>query len=843
MSRTLKILLSILLVLAVIFSLAYLFTPSYVGVEEKDVSSSTPYFKTHFQDESQFIVEAIVQDLAGMSYFGKNKSAPDPKLFSVEAVETKPNFRKPQYSVTINLDKKLQKLTSPLDVRTAIWSSELYLEVLNTLFTSLDLHPTPTPITDPDVSILKDLSAFIAGDIERKNQKLSQALQTDFLNADLHENAAFLLGVFMLRENSGDFFDIRQPLCRMTAHLTFARALRKDHQLGQIGQLAESLSYALMNNQNDSMDKANALQANSPEIELWLRVLRTRNTSDYRILENISSPSTVEKVEYFRAMAESIHSVMAVKKFGLENFDTVPDWFRIISARNYSVQLGHVLLKAGLPLELQEISTVYKFSHKAPLEQKDLVKALNVSPRFCVSSENKESSVNVIDWGTWAMFLQRHLCHTVQQNFYFMNHKWGVHDQATEFSAECDKIFEGIRLYPFTQRFNSTEVNAYHKAVDKAFAVTVETPHLVSPEIWNNLCYKMDFAELYKPNPNPHVNEWHKHNPPPGTAYHPLPRMNHPSLTGRPNKEKILDELHEIAPYDMDISYNLLWIKYNKAVTLEQQEDVYKPLMDYRASPLAQIAYKQSHDAEIYERFMLKAASINPIHYYPLGDYMKDHQMDDKAAEYYQKGRIEFPDSVYAASVSGWMTEYYQKHGKLDEATKLADEAAEVYSFSGLETKAKLLEATEKYDEAFDYYRKIEDRYNASDPAIFFLTRYQKKTGDKKFESELKKRLQVLFPTGLEKIELTNLNNSPLDGVIIEEENQNVVSSGLKKGDIIVSLDQVRVHSLSQYLYLRESKDDPELSLIIWRQGKYFEIKAQPPGRKFGANFQTYTKK
>ena len=73
----------------------------------------------------------------------------------------------------------------------------------------------------------------------------------------------------------------------------------------------------------------------------------------------------------------------------------------------------------------------------------------------------------------------------------------------------CGEVRTGIwrrRLYPFVRRFNCTDVEAYHKSVDDGFKVTVDTPHLVPAECWNNLCYHVSFAPLYSPNPNPHIN-------------------------------------------------------------------------------------------------------------------------------------------------------------------------------------------------------------------------------------------------------------------------------------------------------------------------------------------------
>jgi len=157
-------------------------------------------------------------------------------------------------------------------------------------------------------------------------------------------------------------------------------------------------------------------------------------------------------------------------------------------------------------------------------------------PDGCFNSSDDTVHVKVIGWGQWANFLQRHLCHAVQQNFHFMLHQWGVPDEAKSFRAQCDESFGGLRLYPFVSRFNCTDVASYHKSVDEGFKVTVSTPQLVPAECWNLLCYHVDFAPPYDPNLNPHVNEWHSRNPLPGTVYDLGPRLDHPasSTAGMP---------------------------------------------------------------------------------------------------------------------------------------------------------------------------------------------------------------------------------------------------------------------------------------------------------------------
>ena len=74
-----------------------------------------------------------------------------------------------------------------------------------------------------DTALLSNLLDGIPETIEQENQTLSAALEKEFANPALHEQAALLLGAFLLREHSGNFFEIRSPLSRMTAHLAMAR--------------------------------------------------------------------------------------------------------------------------------------------------------------------------------------------------------------------------------------------------------------------------------------------------------------------------------------------------------------------------------------------------------------------------------------------------------------------------------------------------------------------------------------------------------------------------------------------------------------------------------------------
>jgi hypothetical protein len=629
----------------------------------------------------------------------------------------------------------------------------------------------------------------------------------------------------------------------MTAHLAFANALSGGAPLSLSGRFAEIMLDTGMENQKEALAKLEKVNTNEKAAMIWKRVLLTINTGDYRPLAEIANATPVERAAWFWSYS-LCSSVTAAWERLYEHDLTRPDFCRMANSLGYSVGIGHDLLKRSLPLEQKEIEEIYELYHGKKLPGQSYASVLNDLPEGCVMrGKNDEAKVRVIGWGQWASFLQRQLCHAVHQNYYFLNNKWGVHDEAKQFAAEWDQKLSGLRLHPFVRRFTASDEASYHKAVDDGFAVTVATPHLVSPECWNYLCYKVSFAPLYSPNPNPHVNEWHKHNPPPGTAYDPSPRMNHPSLISESDTPARLEKLHAIAPYDLVVSWNLRTAKYGTNASYEQLIEIYKPMLDYSATPMVNCAAAAKNQPDKYEPLMLRASKLQAWHYGDLADYFWYRTNMDKAV-YYAEQRVEHdPDSVGVANVSGWLIQHYLDVGNTNRARELADFAGEVYSYRGLEAKAGFFERIEKYNDAFDWYQKIEERYENSRELMDFCIRYRQKTDDRRFEPELDKRLKKIFPKGMKKVSVSDFAQPPGYAVLINEDNDLLKKAGLKKGDVVVAVDGIQVFTLFQYAYVRDKGNSSDLKLIVWDGTKYREVNANPPNRRFKAEFRDYKTK
>ena len=797
------------------------------------------YFEPQFQTEAQFVVGAIVSDLAEQMYFAKFHCLPNQKEFLVVATESGGSVDEPVYNLQVQLGSKISEVRMDVKIDGPIWSAEVYRPLAEKLAQAMKLDAGTSAKTD-DTSLLAKLIDSSPETIERQNEELSEALQNDFTNPELHEKAALLLGMFVLREHSGHFFDIRSPLSRITAHLAMAQFLRGSDPFSINGQMANTLMLTAVGDQAAALEQLRGMNTNDAPVAAMVRGLHARNTGDYRELAAATDRSPFESIQCFYAMADSLGSTLAWPKLTDEQKKAI-DYVRIANDLGYSVEIGHELLDVSGPLEISEIKSVYELWHPGGSMPTEVGKALNELPEHCFqTSAGGKVSVRVIGWGQWAMFFQRQLCHAVQQNFYLMNSMWGVPDEAKDFAAHCEQSFGDLTLYPFVRRFNCTDVEGYHKAVDDGFKLTVKMPQYVSAGCWNYLCWSVSFAPPYNPNPNPHVNEWHNHNPLPGTVYDLNPRLNHPSLVDRGD---VFERLHELAPYDSRIARQIIKRKYQDNPTFDQAMALYHEVTPYSPSALRAVAQGVYGEPAKYEKLMLQAAELDPRNYYDLGDYefrMNNTLMEDKAAEYYQKAYDADADRVRASNYAEWLVRYWLKHNRTTKAGAIAQEAGEVYSFNGLAAQAVFYEETSNYDSAFEWFAKIEERYGSSAPLLNFCLRYKTKTGNAHFEAEVQKRVAKIFPKGMEKVSFSDFKEPPKDGVVFRANSGLLQSAGLKMGDVIVSVYGVRVHDTVQYTYGRDMKDT-ELELIVWQGDAYHEIRANPPGHLFGVDIGDYS--
>ena len=329
-------------------------------------ANSSAYFATPFQSESQFIVEAIVSDLAEQMSYASSHRLPEKRVFSVTATE-KPGspLDAPVYEVRVRLAPNKSAVKAEVSINGPIWSPAVYEALAKELARAVGLGGG-NPGKPDDTTLLSKLTDGTAETIEAQNQAISAALEKDFRNPDLHEEAAMLLGAFLLRENSGYFFENRSPLSRMTAHLALARFLRNTEAYSVNGRMAEAVLLTLIGDQAPALERLKVIGTNDAGVAAMVRTLQALNTGDYRSLEQATDRSPIESAAWLWARAYCNGTPLAWQKLSDEQKRTI-DFVRIANQMGYSVEMGHELLAASIPLELREISAVYEASHHEEL--------------------------------------------------------------------------------------------------------------------------------------------------------------------------------------------------------------------------------------------------------------------------------------------------------------------------------------------------------------------------------------------------------------------------------------------------------------------------------------------
>lgn len=805
-------------------------------------------FDTHWQTESQFIVESTVIDLAGMAYFGKYNRALQPEQLEVNALELQGSEGEPpKYQLHLSYPSAFD-IEMNLAVTGSIWAPELYSDVVKRLFDVLQVDRSKASSeTGPShSSCLRDLTDPTASMVERVNNTVSAELQSNFLSPAQHEHAALLLAAFALREHSGMFFEIRSELCRMAAHLAYAHALQNGPPAIAEGKIATAALAALYEDQETALRLLTDVKTEDRSAQAWVRALRIRVTGDYRLIAGVKDLTLLERREAFEAQITGIEASVADR--ALPEHDELrglTDWSRLLNSHHPSVQLGHEILERSVNAEIQEAQQVYLLDTASELERGSFIDKLNAEPEPCVSAgANNANAVRVIGWGHWANFLQRHLCHSIQSDFAFMQWMWGVPDEARKYRDTVDQQFGRLRLYPFVRRKNATEESYYRKAQDAEMAVVHHRPHLVPAAVWNEMSYKVPFAALYYPPPHPYVNEWHRINPLPGTAYNFFPRSYHPSLTGRKDVAALMSHLHTRAPYNNYVTHYYLYVRSGPGQSLHSDGpamvEAYSPVLEFNSIIAGKVAEAYKAEPEQFEKWINRASSIDPFWNYTVGEYYAGKRRDADAARAYEQIINDDPDNVRMSQRCDWLVRYYERTGAADKAMALAKRAAEVYSEGGLETIAHLLEERGNYSGALQYYKKIFDRYNSETQLVGYLLRYERATGKSDSAPELRKMLADVLPHGLEPIEVGSLKSAPKTGIVLEKETEETRKAGLRLTDVIVGVRGYKVNTFAAYQAVRDLESNTPFVLQIWRDGGYREISAAPPDNRFGTPMHNY---
>ncbi|XHR27346.1 MAG: hypothetical protein ACFUZC_15530 [Chthoniobacteraceae bacterium] len=774
------------------------------------------------QNEPAWIVQSILHDLVEMAVFAKTHTPLAANALELQSLPADAGGY--HYLARIHLPGIEEVASVPVDITGSIWDSAAYQPAARVLLEKLGVAGNADGITVHE-SAVRTLTAPQALNLQRENQRVSAMLSAHPLSPEAHEQAALVVGVLGLRENSGALWNPEGFCNRATAHLALARALRGAEALSDAGEIAELLTSLEADTKADSEQRiARLRERNNPELAPWINAALMRNRRDWRVLEKRGSASLLERIEYFRAKCEAVSPDLAGEELWKTSPEQVSDWCNILLQFDFSVGSGHRYTSPALKMLLVETEAVFPEGKAMQLNAENLAKVLNKDPGGPVQKDEKGKWKLVpIDDGAWAHFFQRHLIHAATRTDFFLRDRWGVPDEAAKFEDSIGKLFDELTLAPFLHVLWSIPKHIDHSGDAQAEALIRQHPEWVTETPW---------AKVHAAAPA--LAAWFSSGLPPGTAYRfgarhkEVPAMKHLDANQ-------LKNLYDLAPWQLNVVQAYLKALYGEKPTPDQARSILGPFLDFHFVAMECYASYNKENVPEYVAIYERMAQLDPDQYLNLSEYYRDHHMDEKAAEAYQAGIDHDANAVWAANECGWLVNYYYDHDQKARALQVAKFAAEVYSYRGLQTFAKLQERMGNPAQAETYFEKINERYKDNLPLLAFYVRQT--VANPSYAAKVKSNLGSIFPNGLETVAMENFTAAPQKGVLINEESPLLAKNGLKRGDIIVALDGKRVQSFPQYKLVRELTESPHLELIIYHAGAYKQVQAEAPNRRFGADF------
>jgi hypothetical protein len=767
--------------------------------------------------EEKWMATQIGKQVAEMVAFAHGKKLPQSSGLTFSATRPSPNE---QYKFIATMPDA-PEVRSDFALSDYFWSPTNFIPWTQQLLTSWSAPGSP--IAPADLEIFERLATPRPDMLVREDQRISEALSKAPLDPQLHEEAALLVGSFILREAAAEFCDTRRELCAMSAHLALARAIRPESS--SAGELAEAILCILSGRETTASELLTRLRltADGPEgmttdrATMWERALQMRNTGDYRLLDKPQSYSLLERLEYFRALRGTIGSAAAEDYLQKSSPERLAEWPIVILAGGIRVADGNRWTETAMGGNLEEAASEYQSYFEKPASGDELVSALNAEPVHFVLDHENHPSYQVLGWGAWAGFRQRQLCSLLGTTWSWLDGHLGLPAEAKNFQQQLASKFGSLTLYPLVKFFDpEKDGKAKHDYTGAVQKLMRQHPERISFRLAHDTV--------------PDARRWFWPILPFGTTYDLGYRNTWRPLHGLPAPQ--FDQLKASAPHNyIVLNEHALAAHPNPASA--QLLDEFAPIM-YNTYALWRIANASKDEPAVYQSVFDKLCELDADYYTYLGQYLVAHNMPEAAVTAYQNAIDRAPDRVQVANSCRWLADYYYDHGRRDEARAIAGMAADVFSSSGLETAAHIMERDGRLDKAEELLQKRSERYQQPGPLAAFYARHR--SGNPRFASEYDKHLAEVFPGGMPRLDPQSLTGRPPHGIVLRTSSPKAAAIGLKAGDVIVAINDTRITNMDQYFFVIDSAPDSHIRFTAWNGHTYITSAGDLPDHRLGVD-------
>jgi len=690
-------------------------------------------------------------------------------------------------------------------------------------FASDRLGPAPAKgasgaTLSPQYPLLIDLTPAA---LVRASASVSAALKRDMRADAGHESAALVLGAFGLREAAAGLSDVRWVLNRMTAHLAIAAALRAGETAASLdGRLAHATLLALSDRDASTLSALAQIPEATADAALgaWLRGLRMRVTQDWRITPQPATASRLEKLEYFRARRSSMNGRRAGEELAELREPVAADLGRIVQSFSWAVEDGNDFVLPALALELMEFSDVHRLVRGKPLPSDLPAAVVNVRAARLVTADGPQ----VVGWGAWAEFFQRHIGSYIGQVDNLHRRMHGSPAIADQVKRALDIQFAHLTLFPVASahRTKGRGTEADLTYIRPAIDLAVRAPELITYDFWAFL----DMGSRY---------EMVAHAMPSRTPWFALPTAAMPYEAGTRTVDTIgriplpaLEALVAEASSDKWLMSRALRPRPKNQALVDLVFTLLRARNAYDLWAI-DVAANGSRDVAARITWRRHGCSLAASQCLTLAWLLANTgDQAAAAAEYERVFKDPALDQVMMSNASWWLVAYYERNRQIDRALDLAERSAAVGSARGIITLARFYERRGRSDEARVLYEGLSDRYQSrGDEWLGFLYRQAVVRGRVTEQTEYARVLNARFPDGLRPVPAA-MTAQPAAGVFINRDSAESQRLRLQAGDIIVGLDGWLVKSKEQYQAIMAFADDGVKHKITAWRGVLFTVEA-----------------
>jgi tetratricopeptide (TPR) repeat protein len=758
----------------------------------------------------------IASDLADLAAFTAREPAPAEGAVSValvgDAVDT----------LTLTVARPKAPVSREIAVSPHVFAPALYVPLAQALLGPRAGRSAVAP--GATAAILTPLADLRAPNLLQESRRVSARLTAEPRDVRAHEEAALLWGAFALRESKGGYSDTRQSIARMTAHLAFATALRSGGKPGRAAVWSEILLATLTGRAAEAVARLDALGPLQAAEASWAEALRVRNDFDWRKVPSLEGKPLVVQLEVVRARERVVGGLDAVHVlFKDVRPAQVPDWARILLPGGASVQEGNMFSASAIPLEIAELALAHGIE---PVDLQDdmprVASLLAPAPVPLVRRDGERASVEVLGPQAFSAAAARSVFAQAIARRAFLDGMLVAPEEAEAFRVAADPLVRASFLYPFVQASwgrakDDVPVPPTPGAVDCAAlrALLERNPMTVPPGEWIGAERPCRGTQGFPP-----AEAFFDPVVPTGTTLGAAARLYTGGLGLKLSTARLV-EFRDLAPYDARLVHTAYMREHRGAVPEPIVLEKYAPLVEYQLSAARDaLSVLKNEPAQLQVRKQACALSA---------DWCVDFgwQLEPRdpaaAAAAYQRAVDEALDRVGVANRMDWLVLYYEQQGQADRALKVAQEAGEVASGSGLRTLSLALERRGRLDEAEKIQTYARRRYDDESGLLEFYMRAALRPEGKRFQAKAAEARQALFPGGLQPF-TSGGAEPPTSGAVFQSPSVALRRAGILAGDVLVGLDGYRVDSRESYGNLKATSVAPTMKLTVWHDSKYVEI-------------------